>query len=115
MEINSLQGPAAYINASAPVSPVDNTVTREQNTQASNSTLDAQTTQAAQQAFEVSITQEARDRQAREEQTAAVANEPAPVETAPETPAQPVENPPETPPASSQNQEPGNRLVNIVA
>jgi hypothetical protein len=111
MDINSLQGSAAYANTLNATPPVENTQTREQNLAASTARLDEQTTRAAQQAFEVNITQEARDRLARETEENPV-EEPAPAAepaavAAPEPSPAPAE---ETAPV--RNTTP---LVNIVA
>lgn len=69
MDINSLQGSAAYANAVSAISPVGNAITRDQNVEASQAALDTETTSAAQEAFEVSITQAAQDRLAEETRT----------------------------------------------
>ncbi|MFH2061210.1 MAG: hypothetical protein ABIJ59_20280 [Pseudomonadota bacterium] len=63
MEINSLQGAAAYSNASSATSPVNNTHLRDQNIEASRTDLDTQSARAAQEAFQVTLTQEARNLQ----------------------------------------------------
>lgn len=65
MEINSLQGSAAYTNAaSAP--PVDNTQLKEQNIEASRTELDSQSAAAVQDAYQVTLTREAQDLQNQE-------------------------------------------------
>ncbi len=120
MDINSVQGPAAYANTLNTTPPVENTQTRDQNVEASGATLDSQTRQAAQQAFEVNITPEARDRLAQETQAREPAEQIEPLETAetaPQEPPQPVENRPvedqaRENPAPAQGPD---TLVNIVA
>lgn len=71
MDINSLQGASAYINASSSVPSVDNAQLRDQNLEASRTDLNAESISAAQKAFEVTITREAQDRQAAETTNAA--------------------------------------------
>ena len=66
MDINSLQGANAYTNVPEATPPVDNTLLRNQNVEASRTDLREESTNAAQKAFEVSITQEAQDRLAAE-------------------------------------------------
>ena len=60
MEINSLQGAAAYSNATATPS-VENTQLRNQNIESSRSDLDTRTANTAREAFEVNLTQEAQN------------------------------------------------------
>jgi len=79
MDINSLQGANAYTNVSNATPPVDNTLLRDQNLEASQADLSTENTRAAQSAFEVDITQEAQNR------LAAQSNE-EPVETQATTP-----------------------------
>jgi hypothetical protein len=107
MEINSLQGAAAYINASSANSPVDNTQVRDQNIEASRTDLDTRSTTTAQEAFEVTITQEARNLQAEAatEQTTAVAPPEGP-------PAQPAETPSNNTVVQASQ---ASQIVNIVA
>ena len=64
MEINSLQGAAAYSNASSATSPVNTSHLRDQNIEASRTELDAQNTRAVKEAFEVTLSQEAQNLQA---------------------------------------------------
>lgn len=117
MDINSLQGSAAYAKISGSTPPVDNTASRNQNIEAANSTLDAQITARAQQAFEVNITEEARERLARENQ------EPVrETETLPETEDTSVQAAPASLPPAEDNtqqeppvQQPVSQIVNIVA
>ena len=58
MNINSLQGQAAYTNPSAPQA-VDNAQLRNQNREAARTELNEENTQATRQAFEVNLSREA--------------------------------------------------------
>ncbi|MBU1340738.1 MAG: hypothetical protein KKE44_24305 [Proteobacteria bacterium] len=80
MEINSLQGAAAYANVPNATPPVDNTRLREQNVEASRTDLNTENTQAAQQAFEVTLTREAQDRLAAQKAEASNAAQTQPPE-----------------------------------
>lgn len=107
MEINSLQGAAAYASSLGATQPVENTQTRDQNVEASRTDLTTQSTSVAQEAFEVTITQEAQDRLA--EDTAVEetdSQEQVPVQ------AQPLE---EQPPEPEQSPAETSQIVNIVA
>ncbi|MFH2093557.1 MAG: hypothetical protein ABIJ31_14450 [Pseudomonadota bacterium] len=63
MEINNLQGAAAYTNTSSASLPVNNTNVQDQNIQASRTELDTQNARAVQEAFKVSFSQEAQNLQ----------------------------------------------------
>lgn len=105
MDINSMQGTAAYANAPGSTPPVENTQPRDQNIEASRTDLDAQTTKAAQEAFEVTITEEARAKLSEED-----AVEEAPTQDQLQAP------PPEpklTEPVQTSNDP--SQIVNIVA
>ena len=113
MDINSVQGSAAYANTLNTTPPVESAQTREQNIEASQTRLDEQANRAAQQAFEVNITQEARNRLAQETEETRVENPEPNRETTDRAPApEPVREPPAqtTPPAQETTP-----LVNIVA
>ncbi len=102
MEINSLQGAAAYNNASSVTSPVNNTHLQDQNIEASKTDLDTQSARAAQEAFQVTLTQEARNLQSE-----ATAQQETTPQAEPQEPAQA-----EPPEAQSNDTSP---IVNIVA
>ncbi len=118
MDINSLQGSAAYANSPTP--PVDNTATREQNLEAANTKLNTEKTSAAQEAFEVTISQDALEKTNKEKTDQKnFAPEQLAAKTAEQTPA-PVE-----PNQTAQTQPPNDQaipaeqdaspIVNIVA
>lgn len=112
MNINSVQGPAAYASTLNTTVPVDNTQTRDQNLAASQAVLDDQTARVAQQAFEVTITQEAQDRLAQENQTLQAAESETAAPQSEPVPAQPEEEPP----ARTENSGPNTgSITNIIA
>lgn len=62
MDINSLQGANAYTSVPNATPPVENTLLRDQNLEASRADLTAEIIDSAQKAFKVTITPEAQDR-----------------------------------------------------
>ena len=109
MEINSLQGAAAYNNASSATSPVNNTHLRDQNIEASRTDLDTQSTRAAQEAFQVTLTQEARNLQSEASARQESATQAQPQEQAQAQPPEALNND-TTAPANETSQ-----IVNIIA
>ena len=106
MEINSLQGATAYINAAASAPPADTTRVQDQNIQAANTELDTRETSAVRDAFNVTLSREAQNLQ--DENT---------VEQ--EAPAEPLETAPAPEPETENEQAAStyeaSQIVNIVA
>lgn len=106
MDINSIQGPNAYLNTQSSPPPVENEQLGEQNREASQSNIDAGT--QASRAYEVQLTQEAQDRLAAQRA---------------EQQAQSRQTQPEEPPPPPEQQQPqqvmsapdASQIVNIVA
>ncbi|SDU04933.1 hypothetical protein [Desulfobacula phenolica] len=104
MNINSLQGSAAYTNTLNAAPPVDNTKPEDQNTELDGTNPNKKETGASSKAFEVSITQEAQKKMA----TETIPADTTQAQTAP----QPLEN------KQGQNMAQAyerSRIVNIVA
>ncbi len=101
MDINSLQGVAAYTNVPNTTPQIDKTILPSQNPETSTADLNTENASNGQNAFEVNITQEAQDRLAAEKTEAQIKKQ----TTTPDD-------------QSNQNPRPAhgaNRIVDIVA
>ncbi len=111
MDINSLQGSAAYANVPNANPPVENTTARDQNLETPEAPLTTETTSDPKKAFEVTITQEAQDRLNSERAAAEASAQQASEQVAPAQ-AEPAEDQKDqnNPPAQGSGP-----IVNIVA